>query len=204
MARVLRTSLLILAALLVGTGATQAAKKKAVAHRKAKPHPHPQPATWIFQKPANVLPNQQGKVVVFPFRNDDGDLVSTQVGHLLESRGLELVTGMRPVESAEQYRDVATHLGLVAYVDGDVRGTEANPRVVVRLRNGYTGRTVSQAVFTESRSNLAREISDKLWTKMASAIARACADASKPRKLSRTTLRINAGTPIDTVPARAP
>ena len=157
----------------------------------------------MFHKPANVIPNQQGKVVVFPFRNDDGDMVSTQVGHLLESRGLELVTGMRPVDNAEQYRDVATHLGLAAYVDGDVRGTDAKTRVLVRLRSGFTGRTVSQITFTESRSNLAREISDKLWTRLAPAVARACVDASKPRKLGRSTLRINAGTPIETVPARS-
>jgi hypothetical protein len=167
--------------------------------RKAKERPA-KTSTWIFQRPANVVPNQQGKVVVFPFRNDDGDMVSTQVAQLLEARGLEVVTGVRPVDSVDQYRDVATHLGLAAYVDGDVRGGEAKTRATIRLRSGYTGRSVLQATFTESRANLPRELSDKLWTKVGSAMARVCEDATKPRKPSRTTLQINAGTPIETVP----
>jgi hypothetical protein len=156
-------------------------------------------STWLFTKPANVVPNQQGKLVLFGFRNDDGEQISRQVGQLLGSRGLEVMTGVRRVDTSEQFRDVATHLGLVAYVDGDVRGNDAKLKVTVRLRNGYSGRTMSQAVFTESRPNLTREISDKLWTKLGPALARACKDAEKPRKKSRT-LQINAGTPIETVP----
>jgi hypothetical protein len=156
-------------------------------------------STWLFTKPANVVPNQQGKLVLFGFRNDDGEQISRQVGQLLGSRGLEVMTGVRRVDTTEQFRDVATHLGLVAYVDGDVRGNDAKLKVTVRLRNGYSGRNMSQAVFTESRPNLAREISDKLWTKLGPAMARACKDAEKPRKKSRT-LQINAGTPIETVP----
>jgi hypothetical protein len=156
-------------------------------------------STWLFTKPANVVPNQQGKVVLFGFRNDDSEQISRQVGQLLGSRGLEVMTGVRRVDTTEQFRDVATHLGLVAYVDGDVRGNDAKLKVTVRLRNGYSGRNVSQAVFTESRPNLTREISDKLWTKLGPALARACKDAEKPRKKSRT-LQINAGTPIETVP----
>jgi hypothetical protein len=156
---------------------------------------------WIFRKAANVVPNQQGKVVVFAFRNDDGDMVSTQVGQLLEARGLEVVTGVRPVDRAEHYRDVATHLHLIGFVDGDVRGGDAKARVSIRLRSGYTGNVMANATFSESRPNLARELSDNLWKKLGRAMSRACADADKPRKLSRNTLQINAGTPIETVPA---
>jgi hypothetical protein len=154
---------------------------------------------WLLGRPANVVPNQHGKVVVFPFRDDDGNHVSRQVGHLLEARGLEVVTGVRKVDTVEQYRDVATHLNLVAYVDGDVRGSDAKTRATIRLRSGYSGRNVSQATFTESRPNLSRELSDKLWSKVGPAMARVCKDADKPRKKSRA-LQINAGTPIETVP----
>ncbi len=155
-----------------------------------------QGSLWLFSRPSNVVPNQQGKVVVFAFRNDDGDELSTQVGQLLAARGLELVPGVRPVDTPEQFRDVATHLALVGYVDGDVRGTDAKTRLTIRVRSGFTGRHVSQAVFTDSRANLARELSDKLWTKLAPSIAHACTDATKPRKASRNTLQINAGTPL--------
>jgi hypothetical protein len=179
-----------------GKGA--AAKASSSASPKAKTR-GAEASTWLFQKPANVVPNQQGKVVLFTFRNDDGDAISRQVGQLLGSRGLDVMTGVQRVDTSEQFRDVATHLGLVAYVDGDVRGSDAKTKVIVRLRNGYTGRNVSQASFTESRPNLSREISDKLWTRLGPAMARACKDAEKPRKKSRA-LQINAGTPIETVP----
>lgn len=158
---------------------------------------------WLFQRPANVVPNQQGKVVVFGFRNDAGEALSIQVGQLLEARGLQVVTGLRPVDSAEQYRDVATHLGLVAFVDGDVRGSDAKTQVTVRVRSGFTGRPVSKAIFVESRPNLARTLSETLWKKVGAVMARACVDAGKPRKPSRTALVINAGTPIETVPAES-
>lgn len=152
---------------------------------------------FFLHRPSNVVPNQHGKVVIFPFRDDDDGQLSTQVGELLEARGLEIVTGVRRVDSPEQYRDVATQLDLVAYVDGDVRGTEAKTKATIRLRDGHSGRPVSQATFSESRSDLARALSDNLWKKLGRAMARACADADKPRKASRTTLRINAGVPLD-------
>jgi len=158
-------------------------------------------STFPFHRPANVVPNQHGKVVVFPFRDDDDDRVSTQVGQLLEARGIEVVTGVRRVDSAEQYRDVATQLELVGYVDGDLRGGDQRTRATIRLRSGYSGRNVSQATFTESRADLPRRLSDDLWKKLGPALARACADAEKPRRSSRTTLRINAGVPLETAPA---
>jgi hypothetical protein len=191
-----------------GKGAKAAAsgaahhKDKTTAGRKGKlaAAAAAQGADFLFQKPANVVPNQQGKVVLFAFRNDDEAAVSTQIGHLLEARGLEVVTDVRPVDTAEQYRDVAGQLELAAYVDGSVKGSEAKTTATVRLRNGFTGRIVAHAAFTESRDNLPRELSDKLWTKLGPAMARACTDAGKPRKASRTMLHINAGTPIETIP----
>lgn|GEM_PF-2021321 len=171
--------------------------------RKGKAHPSSRPpASWLFQKPVSVVPNQQGKVVMFGFRNDDRDAVSAQVGRLLELRGMEVMTGVRPVDNAEQFRDVATHLGLVAFIAGDVRGNDARTLVTLRLRSGFTGRPLSTATFVDSRENLPRNISDTLWKKVGAVMARACLDAGKPRKPSRA-LRINAGTPIETVPAHS-
>jgi hypothetical protein len=146
-----------------------------------------------------ATPSQHGKVVLFPFYSDD-DGVSGQVERLLRAHGLEIVTGVRPVDSAEQYRDMATQLMLVGYVDGSVRGTGAKAKVTVRLRSGYSGRIVAQPTFGDSHGNLYRELGDKLWKRLGPAVTRVCKEASKPRKRSRTMLTIDAGTPIETTP----
>ena len=153
-------------------------------------------STFLLGKTAHVVPNQQGKIVVFHFRNDDDDGLSMQVGQLLQARGLEVVPDVRPVDTAEQFRDVATHLDLVGYVEGDLRPTrDGKAKLILRVRNGYTGRPVTQAVFTESVDNLPRALSGKMWSKLAPAIAHACSDASRPRHRTRT-MQINAGTPL--------
>jgi len=153
-------------------------------------------STFLLGKTAHVVPNQQGKIVVFRFRNDDDGGLSMQVGQLLQARGLELVPDVQPVDTAEQFRDVATHLDLVGYVEGDLKPTrDGKAKLTLRVRNGYTGRHVSQAVFTESVDDLPRTLSGKMWSKLAPAIAQACADASKPRHRTRS-MQINAGTPL--------
>jgi hypothetical protein len=153
-------------------------------------------STFLLGKTAHVVPNQQGKIVVFHFRNDDDGALSMQVGQLLQARGLEVVPDVRPVDTAEQFRDVATHLDLVGYVEGDLRPTrDGKAKLTLRVRNGYTGRPVTQAVFTDSVDNLPRALSDKLWSRLAPAIAHACSDASRPRHRTRT-MQINAGTPL--------
>lgn len=153
-------------------------------------------STFLLGKTAHVVPNQQGKIVVFHFRNDDDGALSLQVGQLLQARGLEVVPDVRPVDTAEQFRDVATHLDLVGYVEGDLRPTrDGKAKLTLRVRNGYTGRPVTQAVFTDSVDNLPRALSDKLWSRLAPAIAHACSDASRPRHRTRT-MQINAGTPL--------
>jgi len=117
-------------------------------------------STFLLGKTAHVVPNQQGKIVVFHFRNDDDGALSMQVGQLLQARGLEVVPDVRPVDTAEQFRDVATHLDLVGYVEGDLRPTrDGKAKLTLRVRNGYTGRPVTQAVFTDSVDNLPRALS---------------------------------------------
>jgi hypothetical protein len=177
-------------------------KGKASARTAAGTTPRPAPGDGLpfsLARPSKVTPNQAGKIVIFPFRNDDAGAISTQVGQLLAARGLDVMSDVKPVDSAEQYRDMATALGLVAYVDGDVRGSQVASRATVRIRSGYSGRKMAEVSFKESRENLPREISDQLWAKLGPSVAHACVDAAKPRKKSRT-LQINAGTPVETVP----
>src|SRR5437763_9753761 len=77
-----------------GRRPARASKTKSAAHAGKKA-----PA------PPKVIPDQQGKVVVFPIKDDDDHSYSAQVERLLRARGLEIVTGVRRVDTAEQYRE---------------------------------------------------------------------------------------------------
>ena len=143
-----------------------------------------------------IVPNQEGKVVLFPFQGDEDQSFTALVERLLRSRGLEVVTGVRPVDTAEQYRELAGTLALVGFVDGTVREGPSKARVTVRLRSGYTGRPIAKPTFNETKLHLRTEIEDKLWTRLGPAVARACIDATKPRKRGRGPLMIEAGTPL--------
>ncbi|HEY8926310.1 MAG TPA: hypothetical protein VIU64_18140 [Polyangia bacterium] len=176
------------------------------ASRKGRSHRAPATAEagaglpFAIKRSSRVAPNQGGRVVIFPFPGDDGTL-STQVSQLLAARGLEVLTDVKPVDTAGQYRDLATTLHLAAYVEGNLSGTEDKARAVVRVRSGYSGRKVREVTFKDSLENLPREISDGLWPKLGPSLAHACAEASRPRRKVRGALVINAGTPIETVPA---
>lgn len=147
-------------------------------------------------RPPKVVPNQEGKIVVFPFKDDDDHSISAQVERLFRARGLEVVTGVRRVDTPEQYREMATTLGLVAYVDGTLREGQKSARVTVSVRSGYSGRKVASATFKESPPHVRAEIEDKLWTRLGPVMSRACADAAKPRRRGRGPLLIDAGTPL--------
>jgi TolB-like protein len=163
-------------------GAARAAGKKTAAPKVAK-----QP---------KVVPNQEGKVVLLPFTDDDDRSIAALVERLLQARGLEVVTNVRSVDTAEQFRELAGLLGTTAFVDGTVRDSGKNVRVTVQVRSGYTGRRVALATFKETKLHLRTEIEDKLWTRVGPAMARASVDATKPRKRGRGPLMIEAGTPL--------
>ncbi len=166
---------------------TAKAKPKVASTRAAKK---------LSPRAPKLAPNQTGKIVVFAFKEDDDRSISSQVERLLRAKGLEIVSGVRPVDTAEQYREMAGTMGLVAYVDGSVREGASNARVTVQLRSGYTGRKVAVASFNETKLHLRGEIEDKLWTRLGPAMARACVDAGKPRRRGRGPLVIEAGTPL--------
>lgn len=166
-------------------GAARAASKKVAAPRVAK-----------VAKQPKVVPNQEGKVVLLPFTDDDDRSIAALVERLLQARGLEVVTNVRGVDTAEQFRELAGLLGTTAFVDGTVRESGKNVRVTVQLRSGYTGRRVALATFKETKLHLRTEIEDKLWSRLGPAMARACVDATKPRKRGRGPLMIEAGTPL--------
>lgn len=165
-------------------GATRGASKKVAAPKVAR-----QP---------KVVPNQEGKVVLLPFADDDDRSIAALVERLLQARGLEVLTNVRGVDTPEQFRELAGLLNVTAFVDGTVREREGdkNVRVTVQLRSGYTGRRVALATFKETKLHLRTEIEDKLWNRFGAAMARACVDATKPRKRGRGPQVIEAGTPL--------
>jgi hypothetical protein len=168
-------------------GAARTVSKKAAAPRAPK-----------APKAPKIVPNQEGKVVLLPFTDDDDRSIAALVERLLQARGLEVVTNVRGVDTAEQFRELAGPLGITAFVDGTVREREGdkNVRVTVQVRSGYTGRRVALATFKETKLHLRPEMEDKLWTRVGPAMARACVDASKPRKRGRGPQVIEAGTPL--------
>ena len=142
------------------------------------------------------MPDQEGKIVVFPFKGDDEGSIGALIERLLKARGLEVVTGVRPVDTPEQYRELAGTLGLIAFVDGSLKEGESSARLTIQVRSGYSGSRATLATFKETKLHLRAEIEEKLWTKLGPTMARAAVDATKPRKRGRGPLIIEAGTPL--------
>jgi hypothetical protein len=111
---------------------------------------------------------------------------------------MKIVTNLRPVDSAEQYREMAVTLNLVAYVDGEVTVEGNDGSATVFVRNGTSGMRTASATFAADRHQLTTGpgLGKDLWDKIGPALGQACTDASKPRKGAREPMRINAGTPL--------
>jgi hypothetical protein len=145
---------------------------------------------------SKIVSNPEGKVAVFPVRYDDENAFTAQIHRLLRARGLDIATDVHRVDTAEQFRELSTALGFAAYVDGEYNDGPTRSRLTIVVRNGYTGKKVAVTTFKETKLHLRAEVEDNLWTKIGPAIARACADAAKPRKRDRDPMMIEAGTPL--------
>jgi hypothetical protein len=164
----------------------------------AKTSVPPAPAsTSARSKTRSDGPTASGKVAVFAFTGDGAARVQQIVVSTLRARGLQVTTSLRPVDSAQQYREMAATLRLAAYIDGSVGGKGSQGQATVHLRSGATGRRIASIRFSAERSALAADVGNGLWPRTGAQLARLCADAVKPRKGGRGALRINAGTPIE-------
>lgn len=139
-------------------------------------------------------PTVSGKVAVFGFTGEGASRVQQVVVSTLRTRGLQVTTGLRPVDSADQYREMAATLRLAAYIDGNVGGDGS--QATVRVRSGMTGRQIASVRFSGERSALAADVGNGLWPRTGSQLARLCAEAAK-RKGGGKAMRINAGTPVE-------
>lgn len=188
-------AVVLAAAFITTTTAASAAQARGAGRRAAKgKSAH---ATKKAAPRSRTVSNLDGKVAVFPVRYDDDNAFSAQIARILRAKGLEVSTDTRRVDTAEQFRELSTALGFAAYVDGEFTEGEKKSKVTIQVRNGYTGRKVAVTTFRETNLHLRSEVEDKLWTKVGPAIARACVDASKPRKKDRAPMVIEAGTPLD-------
>jgi hypothetical protein len=143
-------------------------------------------------------PAVSGKVAVFGFTGEGAARVQQVVVTTLRTRGLQVTTSLRPVDSAEQYREMAGTLRLAAYIEGTVGGSGSQGQATVHVRSGITGRRIASVRFAGDRGALASDVGSGLWPRTGPQLARLCAEAAKPRKGGRHAMRINAGTPIET------
>jgi hypothetical protein len=170
-----------------------AASKHAGAHAKTKAKSLPKCAAAPKEEPISVA---GAKVAMFAFSGDEVEPIRRQVQHLLKAKGLKINSGLRPVDSAEQYREMAVTLNLIAYVDGEVSIDGAEGSATIFVRSGATGLRIASATFSGDRHLLAANIGRELWEQVGPALGRALADSTKPRKVDREPMRINAGTPL--------
>ena len=175
--------------------ASAAAKSKAKSDSPAPVSSKPDSAAAAKTKsdgPTSV----GGRVAVFGFTGEGAARVQQIVVNTLRMRGLQVMTSLRPVDSAEQYRDMAATLGLAAYIDGKVGSGGAGGQATVQVRSGVSGRRIASLRFSGDHGALASDVGDRLWPKMGPQLTRLCAEAAKPRKSGRRVMRIDAGTPL--------
>jgi len=178
---------------------TKVKHAKALTPSKAPPPAtHPTTASARARaKPKSEGTAVAGKVAVFGFTGEDAARVQQAVVSTLRTRGLEVTTTLRPVDSAEQYREMAATLQLAAYIDGTVGGGGSRGQATVRVRSGVTGRRIASVRFSGDRGALASDVGTGLWPRTGGQLTRLCAEAAKPRKHARGALRIDAGTPVE-------
>jgi hypothetical protein len=161
---------------------SKAAKAKAMAEARAK---------------AEAEAVSGRKVAVFSFEGDDTEPMRMQVVRLFKSKRMQVLTSLRPVDSPEQYRDMAFALNLAVYVHGKVKLRSRDQGVLtIMVRNGYSGRRLATARITGHRQTLTDNLEESLWGKVSASFARACIDASKPNRPHNPPMRIEAGTPL--------
>jgi len=134
---------------------------------------------------------------VLGFDGDGANPLRARVVRLLRAKGLKVITSLRPVDTPEQYREMADTLVLVAFLDGEASEDGDQASVTVNVRSGVSGLRVASATLAGERRKLPATIDKELWAQLAPPLSRVCVDAAKPRKREREPMRIEAGTPLD-------
>jgi hypothetical protein len=174
------------------------ATKTAAVAKGGKPSKASKPAKIVAEvKPPPLPTRASGKVAVFLFDGDGAAPLRARVVRLLRARGLKVTTTLRPLDSAEQYREMADTLNLAAFVDGEASEDGDQASVTVHLRSGVSGLRIASATLAGARRTLSGEVDKSLWPQLGPPLAKVCVEAAKPRKREREPMRIEAGTPLD-------
>jgi hypothetical protein len=183
---------------MAGAPRADAAGKHAASHTRSRSKAKSKPVAKECPAPKEEAPIvvAGGKVAMFAFTGDDAEPIRRQVTHLLKSKGMKIMTSLRQVDSAEQYREMSVTLNLVAYIDGEVTIDGNDGSATIYVRNGATGMRTASATVAADRHQLAASLSKDLWERLGPALSQACADAAKPHKGGREPMRINAGTSL--------
>lgn len=139
----------------------------------------------------------KAKIAVFAFDGDDFTNVRQHVLTVLANQGLQVDTALKPVQTAEEFRDMGATLNLAAYVHGRIKDLPADKaEATIVVRSGVTGRTLTTATFVGYRRGIRFDVEEKLWERIGKSVKQACKDATKPRRPVNAPLRIEAGTPL--------
>lgn len=141
------------------------------------------------------------KAAVFAFEGEGSEQLRDHVVRVFEDNRMQVAIDLRAPDRsrylAEQFRDMAAALDLSVYVHGRIK-SQSRERAVATIvvRSGVTGRPIAHVRFEASRRELLGEVREKLWDKVRTVVARACAEASRGRRRHNKPTRIEAGTPL--------
>ena len=184
---------LVLAAAPAHGSSKHAVKAKSAHAAKKPPKGCPAPKE---EPPVALVPVAGAKVALLEFTGDDAESVRRQVIHVLRGKGMKAMTGLRPVDSPEQFREMSVTLKLVAYVDAEVTADGMSASATIFVRNGATGLRTASTTFSGERRLLSAAIAKELWDRVGPALRDAVADAAKPHPGVREPMRVNAGSPL--------
>jgi hypothetical protein len=194
--RVIATLVLLLPTAVEAAWVVPNLPRPPIVHRAPPPD-----QSWREDLPDKPGARAKSKVAVFPFRGDDGyEPLRAAVVRLLRRRGLAVTANLRPVDTAEQFREMSYTLNLAAYVEGELSGDGRRQRARIRLRSGVTGQSIASASFSGPAPKIVADLDRNLWQRLGPSVSRACAHAARPRRRERAPLLIDAGTPLDSRP----
>jgi hypothetical protein len=188
----------VLVGLIVGLASTPAEGAWGTSYSWRPPRRTAPDQSWLMDVPEKPGHRSRGRVAVFAFNGDEYyQPVRAAVVKTLRRRGLNVTTSLRPVDSAAQFRELGQTLNLAVYIDGEMRGEGARQSVVIRLRSGHSLQHIASARFSGPTEKIVDEVGRKFWTRIGPAVTRACTSASRPRRLEREPMRIDAGEEAD-------
>jgi hypothetical protein len=162
----------------------------------------PSDDSWLKDVPDRPGVRERGKVAVFVFKGDEAlESIRAAVVQALRKQGLNVTARLRPADKPAQYREMSYASNLAVFIDGEVSGEGARQTALIRLRSGVSGQYFASAKFSGSTPILVGTIGRSLWSRVGSAIIRACSSAGKPRRRESEPMYIDASEPQETIRA---